>query len=132
VPAEPDAGNKAGSVFMLALFQPEKYFLRGPPLRICGWPIPYSLLNDSKAEENFRTNILEGLLNHWQHAEDMALLEIRDMLLVQWVHVHNALQARGWLAAARPVSAERMIEILHSVEPLLLGARARGVHGHVA
>jgi len=31
VPEEPDAGNKAGSVMMLALFQPEKYLLRGPP-----------------------------------------------------------------------------------------------------
>jgi len=131
VPEEPDEGSKAGSVTMLALFQPEKYLLRVPTLRICGWPIPLALLHEGRAAENFRTNVLEGLLNHWQNTQDMTLLEIRDMLLVQWVHIHNALQVWGWLAAGRRVSAEEMIHILHGVEALLLGAKARGVRGRV-
>jgi hypothetical protein len=131
VPEEPDAGNKAGSMMMLALFEPEKYLLRGPPLRICGWPIPPVLLHESKRAENFRTNVLEGLLNHWQNAQEMTLLEIREMLLSQWVHMHNSLQARGWLSPSRRVSVEEMTELLRGVPPLLIGATARGVHGRV-
>ena len=105
VPEEPDAGNKAGSIMMSAWFRPEKYLLRSPPSRICGWPIPPAWLHESTAAENFRTNVLEGLLNHWQNTQDMTLLEIRDMLLV---HIHNALQVRGWLVARRRVSAEEL------------------------
>ena len=114
---------------MLVLFQPEMYALCAPPLRICGWPVPDALLSRGKAQNNFRTNVMEGLLNHWQHMPH--LQAVREALLLAWVHIHNTFNMLGWLQPGLHISDQNLQDVLRCVPPQLLGARVRGVFGHM-
>ena len=114
---------------MLVLFQPEMYSLRAPPLRICGWPIPHALLLPGSSQGKFRTNVLEGLLNHWQHMPHMRA--DREALLLQWVNMHTTLHTLGWLQPGQYMADDDVRQILRLVPPQLLGARVRSVFGHM-
>jgi hypothetical protein len=99
IPEEWDAGNEAGSALMLAMLQPEHFGVPGSPvLEMFGIPPPSGILNLSnrssqsgRGPDNRRTNIIEGLLNHWQH--DDALQEVRQQLRHAWYVARLAMEA---------------------------------------
>lgn len=96
-PSEPDAGNAAGSVMMLAMLLPEEFGVPGTPaLQIFGTPPPASIVQISRhrsrsaiGADNRRTNAVEGLLNFWQNSGK----KVRALLLETWILVGRAVSA---------------------------------------
>lgn len=92
-PTEPDAGNAAGSVLLLAMLLPDEFGVPGATaLHILGTPPPPGILKlssirarSSIGSDNRRTNLIEGLLNYWPKSEPC-----RKLLLATWVLMGRA------------------------------------------
>ena len=95
IASEPDSGNKAGSILLLALLEPDSD--SRTRLDIFGSPTPWSLLvisttlkpRSGYGADNRRCNVIEAMLNLWQ--DEPQAQAVRAMLLSAWRRVRIAL-----------------------------------------
>lgn len=101
-PEEEDSGNMAGSALLLAMLLPAQFGVPGAPcLEILGVPVPSVLTFVSQRRpksgagvDNRRANVIEGLLNDWQHvAAESELGMLRRGLLQTWKAMRLAVDA---------------------------------------
>ena len=128
---EPDAGNFAGSILLLAMLAPDLYGSRGAlGLTIWGAQPPAGLMVISsgparlgRGADNRRTNVIEGILNYWQHSAENQ--DLRTELLEVWTLVRLAASCLYWKNdwPSPWLVGERCCEVVHCDDSVLPGFR---------
>ena len=135
-PEEADVGNRVGSAFVLAALLPEVFGIpNSAPWRSIGYPTRPDLRRltmaarppSGRGVDNMRMNVLETLLNAWQHNPEVA--EVRDALSESLIDLRLAMDVVDpdrvhppWMIVRRALQTPVM-RPLHQ--------RPRGMHGHV-